>query len=83
MNKIVTGMYCKGATVSEIWGYLDGLLHYHEIEDILIDACLIQYQIRQVSERISAFFYALDTTVTNGKGNQTVKKHQTDTLITR
>ena len=41
MNKIVTGMYCKGATVSEIWDYLDGLLHYHEIEDILIDACLI------------------------------------------
>ena len=42
MNTIVTEMYSSGSTVSEIWDYLDGLLHHHEIEDILIDACLIQ-----------------------------------------
>ena len=41
MNTLVTEMYCDGATVSEIWEYLDGLLYHHEIEDILIDACLI------------------------------------------
>ncbi len=41
MNKIVTEMYCSGASVSDIWDYLDGLFHYHEIEDILFDACLI------------------------------------------
>ena len=41
MNALVADMYCDGATVSEIWEYLDGLLHYHEIEDILFDACLI------------------------------------------
>ena len=42
MNTIVTELYGDGATVSEIWYYLDGLLYQHEIEDILIDACLIQ-----------------------------------------
>lgn len=42
MNIIVTKMYCDGATVSEIWEFLDGLLYHHEIESILIDACLIQ-----------------------------------------
>ena len=39
--------------------------------------------IGQVSERVSAFFYVLDTIVTNGKVNQTVKQQQTDALITR
>ena len=42
MNSIVTEMYANGATVNDIWEYLDGLLYHHEIEDILIDACLIQ-----------------------------------------
>ena len=42
MITVVTRLYSNGATISEIWGYLDGLLHHHEIEDILIDACLIQ-----------------------------------------
>ena len=42
MNALVTDMYSNGATVNDIWEYLDGLLHHHEIEDILIDACLIQ-----------------------------------------
>ena len=41
MNAIVTKLYSDGATVSEIWEYLDGLLYHHEIEDILTDACLI------------------------------------------
>lgn len=41
MNDLVTEMYSNGATVSEIWGYLDGLLYHHEIEDILIEACLM------------------------------------------
>ena len=41
MNTLTTKMYCDGATVSEIWEYLDGLLYHHEIEDILNDACLI------------------------------------------
>ena len=42
MNALVTDMYSNGATVNDIWVYLDGLLYHHEIEDILIDACLIQ-----------------------------------------
>lgn len=42
MNTLVTDMYCNGASVNEIWEYRDDLLYHHEIEDILIDACLIQ-----------------------------------------
>ena len=42
MNTLVAKMYCEGATVSEIWEYLDGLLHHHEIEDILFDVDLLQ-----------------------------------------
>ena len=41
MNALVTDLYSDGATVSEIWEYLDGLLYHHEIEDKLIDAVLI------------------------------------------
>ncbi len=41
MNKEITHMYCKGFTISEIWDALDGLLHHHEIEDVLWDACLL------------------------------------------
>jgi len=41
MTTIVTKLYCEGATVSEIWEYLDGLLYHHEIVGILIDACLL------------------------------------------
>ena len=41
MNIIVIDMYRSGATVSDIYEYLDGLLLHHEIMDILIDACLI------------------------------------------
>ena len=42
MNDLVTGMYADGATVSEIYDSLDGLLYHYEIEGILIDACLLQ-----------------------------------------
>ena len=42
MNALVTDMYRNGASVNDIWECLDGLLYHHEIEDILIDACLIQ-----------------------------------------
>lgn len=41
MNELVTDLYSDGATVNEIYEYLDGLLYHHEIESILIDACLI------------------------------------------
>ena len=40
MNIVVIDMYRDGASISEICEYLDGIFH-HEIEDILIDACLI------------------------------------------
>ena len=42
MNDLVAEMYSNGATVSEIYNSLDGLLYHHEIESILIDACLIR-----------------------------------------
>ena len=41
MNTIVTELYSNGASVSEIWSYLNGMLCHHEIHDILIDACLL------------------------------------------
>ena len=41
-NIMFTELYSEGASISEIWEYLDGLLYHHEIEDILFDACLIQ-----------------------------------------
>ena len=41
MTVEITHMYCNGATISEIWDALDGLLHYREIEDILFNACLL------------------------------------------
>ena len=42
MNIIVAEMYSHGSTVSEIFEGLNGVLHHREINDILIDACLIQ-----------------------------------------
>jgi len=41
MNKQITQMYCNGYSVFEIWDTLDGLLHYHKIEDVLWDAVLL------------------------------------------
>lgn len=41
MTSEITCMYCNGATISEIWEALDGMLHYKEIENILWDACLL------------------------------------------
>ena len=42
MSALITKLYSNGATVNEIWEYLDGLLHHHEIEDRLFDAGLLQ-----------------------------------------
>lgn len=41
MNIIVINLYRDGMSVREIWECLHGLLQYHEIMDILIDACMI------------------------------------------
>lgn len=42
MYKYVIELYRSGASVSDIFEYLGGVLLIHEIEDILSDACLIQ-----------------------------------------